>query len=129
MATFNADIANTPPRAPRFGGLISRVATLTFSSFTQATDDIAFLTIPKGATLVDMTVTTDTVGQTVDVGSGADDDRFIAAAADDTLTRISLVAGIDFTFTADTVITGVVNTGDPTDDGVVVLRVSYVLTP
>lgn len=129
MATFYADIGQSPPRAPRFGGLISRVATLTFSSFTQATDDISFMTIPKGATLVDMTVTTDTVGQTVDIGDAVDDDRFVAAAADDTLTRISLVAGLNFAFTADTVIKGVVNTGDPTDDGVVTLRVAYVLTP
>lgn len=129
MATFYADIGTSPPRAPRFGGLISRVATFTFSGFTQATDDIVFLTIPKGASLVDMHETSDTVGQTVDIGSGADDDRFIAAAADNALTRISLIAGINFAFTADTPITGVVNTGDPTDDGVVVLRVSYVLTP
>lgn len=129
MATFNADIANTPPRAPRFGGLISRVATLTFSGFTQATDDIAFLTIPKGATLVDMTTTSDTVGRTIEIGDAVDDNRFFVAAADDALTRISLIAGINFAFTADTVITGTVNVGDPTDDGVVVLRVSYVLTP
>ena len=129
MATVYADIGRTPPRAPRFGGLIARKATITFAGFTQASDDITFLTIPKNAVLVDMTVTTDTVGQTVDIGDAVNDDVFIVAATDDATTRISLVAGLDFVFTADTEIKGVVNTGDPTDDGVVTLRVSYVLTP
>lgn len=130
MATFKSDIAGEPARTPRFGGTISRKATFTVpAGFTQASDDIDFFTIPKGAQLIDMMVTQDTTGRTVDVGDAVDDDRFVAAAADNALTRAALAAGLNFQFTADTVIKGVFNVGNPTAAGVVTVRASYILTP
>jgi len=130
MATFQSDIANDPPRTPRYGSLIARKATFTVpAGFTQAEDDIDLFTIPKGAQIVDMTVTQSGTGRTADVGDAADDDRFIAAAADNVMTRISLAAGINFQFTADTVLKAVFNTGNPTATGVVTVRCSYLLSP
>lgn len=129
MATFLSDIANTPARAPRFGGLIARLATFVVPTGMVLADDADLLTFPKGSVLFDMLATTDTIGQTSDIGDAVDDDRFIAAAADNALTRISLPAGANFVFAADTVIKLKFNTGNPTAAGIVKVRVSYLLTP
>lgn len=131
MATYDADTGNTPPRAPRFGGTITRVGTFTVpTGFLQASDFMRFFTIPKGASLVAFNVVNNGTGQTADIGFQSDDDLFAQAVPDnDTVTPITSGAGINFAFTADTEILGVFNTADPTPGGVVTVRASYVLTP
>ena len=132
MTTFNADLALEPPRSPRFGGLIARKATFTVpAGFLQASDDVAWLTIPKDAQLFDMLVTKDATGTaTLDVGDAADDDRYFSAvAAAATFARASLAAGLNFQFTANTLLTSVFNTANPTAGAVITLRCAYVLSP
>lgn len=131
MTTFKSNIADTSARAPRYGSSISRVATLTLSGFLQASDDIEFFVIPKGATLVDMIVTIEAAGagRTLGVGDAGDPNRYFLAAVTDEVTRITLIPGLNFVFTEETMITGIFNIADPLDGTAVLLRASYVLTP
>ena len=132
MTTFNADIALEPPRTPRFGGLIARKATFTVpTGFLQASDDIRFLNVPRGAQLVDMLVTKDATGTaTLNIGDAGDADRYFAAvAAGATFARAALATGLNFQFTADTPLTGAFLVANPTAGAVITLRCSYLLTP
>ena len=131
MTTFKSNIADTSARAPRYGSSISRVATVALSGFLQATDDIAFFTIPKGATLVDMIVTLEAAGagRTIGVGDAGDGNRYFLAAVTDEVTRITLIPGLNFVFTEETMITGIINIASPLAGSVATLRASYVLTP
>ena len=85
--------------------------------------------MPKGAQLIDMTATVGATGASasLDVGDAADDDRFIAAAAQNATTRITLQAGLNFQFANDTIIKGVFNAA-PAAGEVITVRASYVLT-
>ena len=131
MATFYADTGNTPARAPRFGGTITRVATFVVpTGFLQASDDAVMYKHPAGAKLVSMSCINNGTGQTVDVGDDGDDNRFLNAVADnDTAELADGGAGLNFDFATETEVKVVFNTADPTPGGVVTVRASSVLTP
>lgn len=130
MTTFNSDIANTPARTPRFGGVIGRKATFTVPTGMVLADDANMFTIPAGAVLLDMWATNDGGGQTADVGTAADDNFYLTAVADDdTADRVAAGAVLNAAVTEDTIVKVVFNTGNPTADGVVTVAATYMLTP
>ena len=62
MATFLSDIAATPARAPRFGGVIARRAKIQIPTGFVANDVLQFFQLPQGAIILDGAVLTDDLG-------------------------------------------------------------------
>lgn len=91
MANFLSDIANTPARAPRFGGVIGRRAKIQIPTGFVANDTLQFFTLPKGAIIMDGLLSFDDLGGTMtfDVGYlggtlngvAEDPNAFVSAAA------------------------------------------------
>lgn len=129
MTTFYANTANTPPRAPRYGGVIGRAAGFVVpTGFVQATDEIIWTTIPQGATIMDMSMVNKSTGRTVDVGLEGQPDRFFSAVPDDdTLVRLVNGTNINVALVENTVVKSTFNVGDPNPGGIMTFRVFYIL--
>ena len=90
--------------------------------------------LPVGAIILGMTLRVDTCGGTFDVGDAEDDNRYMDAAADNTVTTLTDVTstGLGYTITDkpgvspyDSQIQLLVNTGAVTAAGTIVLVVLY----
>lgn len=98
MANFLSDIARTPARAPRFGGVIGRRAKIQIPTGFSASDTLEFFRLPKGAVVIDGFVFTDDQGGTMTFDLGflggtinsvpQDPNAFITAGVGGTAGRI-----------------------------------------
>lgn len=91
MANFNSDIALSPARAPRFGGVIARRAKIQVPTGLVATDTFSMFKLPKGAVVLGGDVIRDALGTAVSAevgylggtinGVAEDPNAFLAATA------------------------------------------------
>ncbi len=141
MADFNSDIANTPARAPRFGGVIGRRAKAVVPAGTVTTDVLTLCQLPKGAVVMRGTVYHDNIATTsFDVGLGGgtidsvaeDVDAYIDGATGANTTPVEFTQGAGLVdrgpLDAERPLIMTFNTGNPTTGADIAVVVEYMLS-
>lgn len=137
MATITATAAqSTVPAKYSIKGAITRVVdySLTGNASLSSGDVIQMLRVPSGAVIMDLAFITDALSggnYTVTIGDGNSATRYsgsLSTGSTSSFTRISLAAGVGYSYSAEDTIDITVGTATTaTQSGVVRLMVSYTL--